>query len=81
MITEQQQIKMFGCTKAELVESVEDALFGDACKVQGAAMLTMSIMSDCQEQLVRGYTEEVRQGLNRAKFILSTYVREQENDY
>ena len=68
-------IKMFGCTKAELVESVEDALFGDADKVQGAAMLAMSIMSDCQEELALGYTEKVRQGLNRAKFILATYVR------
>jgi hypothetical protein len=69
------EIKMFGCTKAELIESVETELFGDDSKVRDAAMMAMSIMSDCQEQLVRGYTEEVRQGLNRAKFILSTYVR------
>lgn len=73
MMTEQQQINMFGCTKAQLVESVESELMGGG--VRDAAMLAMSLMSDCQEMINLGHTEDVRQALNRAKFILATYVR------
>jgi hypothetical protein len=82
VMTTEQEIKMFGCTKSQLIESIEsEGFMGDG--VRDAAMLAMSLMSDCQEMLNRGQAgtyslmqgENVRQALNRAKFILATYVR------
>jgi len=70
------QMKMYGCTEAELRESVEDSI---TFKFSGPAMLAASIMSDCQEMLAFGgdsdeTREQVRQMLNQSKWILFTYV-------
>ena len=70
------ELKMYGCTAAELRESVEDSI---TFKCAGPAMLVAGIMSDAQEMLVFGGAsdetrEQVRQMLNQAKWILSTYV-------
>jgi hypothetical protein len=70
------ELKMYGCTAAELRESVEDSI---TFKCAGPAMLVASIMSDAQEILAFGGNsdetrEQVRQMLNQAKWILSTYV-------
>jgi hypothetical protein len=76
---QQREIRMYGCTMAEMREAVEESL---TFRFSGPAMYAMSLMSDCQEMLEywRGddsmVREDVRQALNRAKWILSTYVME-----
>jgi hypothetical protein len=41
-------------------------------RLSGLEMLTMGILSDCQEMLVSGFSkEDIRKQLNVAKFILS----------
>jgi uncharacterized protein YodC (DUF2158 family) len=74
---EQREIHMYGCTAAELRESVEDSI---TFKCAGPAMLVASIMSDTQEMLAfsgidnNETREQVRQMLNQCKWILATYV-------
>lgn len=72
----QAEIRMFGCTEAELRESIESSI---TFKFSGPAMVAMSYMSDAQELLAmggarEGTREQVRQMLNCSKWILSTYV-------
>jgi len=74
-MTEQQEIAMFGCTKAEIHEYVQNEVLGGST-VREASFIAMSIMSDVQELLGRvGNEDTSRQYLNRAKFILAQYVR------
>lgn len=72
---EEREEKMFGCREAELKESVENSL---TFKLSGPAMVAASMMSDAQEELLRGMNEEARQTLNRAKFVLFEYVSPRE---
>ena len=76
----QREIRMYGCTEAELRESIEDSI---TFKFSGPAMVAAGIMSDCQEMVSYGpydsdrlanIMETQRQMLNQAKFILFTYV-------
>lgn len=69
------EISIYGCTVEQMREAVEQSL---TFRFSGAAMMAASIMSDCQEML--NYScddsmvrEDIRQALNRAKWILSTY--------
>lgn len=67
---------MFGCTLKELQESIEDSI---TFKFSGPAMVAVSMLSDCQELLAadgsqRGTRERVRQQMNCAKWVLSTYL-------
>jgi hypothetical protein len=73
--TEQRQIRMYGCTELQMKEAVEQSL---TFRFSGPAMMAASIMSDCQEMLTQGaedsmIREDVRQALNRAKWILFQY--------
>ena len=83
-LTEQQrrEVRMYGCTEAQMREAVEQSL---NYRFSGAAMYAMSMMSDAQEMVSYGpydsdtlanILEDQRQLLNRAKWILSTYVME-----
>jgi hypothetical protein len=83
-LTEQQrrEVRMYGCTEAQMREAVEQSL---TYRFSGAAMYAMSMMSDAQEMVSYGpydsdtlanILEDQRQLLNRAKWILSTYVME-----
>jgi len=91
-MTEQQkrEVRMYGCTQAEMREAVEESL---TFRFAGPVMYAMSLMSDCQEMLAHGngqigisgepeidfhVSEDIRQMLNRAKWILSTYSMKQE---
>lgn len=80
-LTERQrrEVNMYGCTEAEMREAVEESL---TFRFSGPAMYAMSLMSDCQEMLHYGgdenTREDVRQTLNRAKWILCTYVMERQ---
>ena len=83
---EQGQVRMYGVTEAGMREAVESSL---TLRFSGAAMMAASIMSDCQEMLAHGngqigisgspeidHMEDIRQALNRAKWILFYYVME-----
>lgn len=77
---QQKEIRMYGCTVAQMREAVEQSL---TFRFSGPAMYAMSMMSDCQEMLHYSgedvnAREDVRQMLNRAKWILSTYCMKQE---
>ena len=80
-MSEQQkrQIRMYGCTEAQMREAVEESL---TFRFSGAAMYVISMLSDAQEMVAYGpynsdtlanIMEDQRQLLNRAKWILSTY--------
>jgi len=70
---EKSEVRMFGCTVAQMREAVEESL---TFRFAGPAMYAMSMMSDAQEEILRGLDEDARQTLNRAKWILSTYCME-----
>jgi hypothetical protein len=74
------QISMYGCTEAELRESIESSI---TFKVSGAAMIVASMMSDAQEMMAYeqpsfATIEAQRQLLNRAKFVLFTYIMDKQ---
>jgi hypothetical protein len=76
--TEKREVRMYGCTEAQMKEAVEQSL---TFRFSGPAMMAASLMSDCQEMMAYGdvdsmVVEDVRQALNRAKWILFTYVME-----
>lgn len=79
--TEKREVRMYGCTVEQMREAVEESL---TFRFSGPAMYAASLMSDCQEMLASDnagsydfmVVEDVRQALNRAKWILSTYVME-----
>ena len=75
---QKREISMYGCTEAQMREAVEQSL---SFRHSGPAMMAASIMSDCQEMLSSDnggsydfmVVEDVRQALNRAKWILFEY--------
>lgn len=79
---EKREVRMYGCTEAQMREAVEESL---TYRFSGPAMYAASLMSDCQEMVSYGpydsdtlanILEDQRQMLNRAKWILFTYVVE-----
>jgi len=69
---EQSEIRMYGCTQAELRESIEDSI---TFRCSGPAMVAASLMSDAQElAFYENNNKQIRQLLNQAKFVLFTYV-------
>lgn len=80
MSTEQEkrEVRMYGCTDAQMKEAVESSL---TFRFTGPAMMAASLMSDAQEMLSSDNSgqfdlmlvEDARQTLNRAKWILFTY--------
>jgi len=78
--TDKKQVRMYGCTEAQMKEAVEQSL---TFRFSGPAMMAASLMSDCQEMMAYRdvdsmIREDVRQALNRAKWILFTYVMEKQ---
>jgi hypothetical protein len=75
---QKREIRMYGVTEAEMREAVEQSI---TFRHSGPAMMAASIMSDCQEMLSSDNSgsydfmivEDVRQALNRAKWILFEY--------
>ena len=75
---EKRQVRMFGCTEAQMREAVEQSL---TFRFTGPGMMAMSILSDAQEMINTEYgevdymrAEDSRQAINRAKWIISTYL-------
>jgi len=79
--TQKREIRMYGVTVEGMRQSVESSL---TFRFSGPAMMAASIMSDCQEMLSSDnggsydfmVVEDVRQALNRAKWILFEYATE-----
>ena len=76
------QVRMYGCTEAQMREAVESSI---TFKFSGPAMVVASMMSDAQEMINTEYgevdsmrAEDARQQLNRAKFVLFTYIMDRE---
>ena len=67
---EKREVSMFGCTEAQMREAVEESL---TYRFQGPAFMAASLISDAQEEINWENTEDARQTLNRAKWILFTY--------
>ena len=74
------EVRMYGCTEAQMREVVESSI---TYRFSGPAMMAASLMSDAQELINTEYgevdfnrAEDARQTLNRAKWILFTYVME-----
>ena len=75
------EVRMYGCTEAQMREAVESSI---TYRFSGPAMMAASLMSDAQELINTEYgevdfnrAEDARQTLNRAKWILFSYVMEQ----
>jgi hypothetical protein len=65
------EMQCFGCTEETLRKSIEDSPF---FKIAGPGMIAMSMLSDAQEELARGMSQAPRQTINRAKWVISTYL-------
>jgi Cdc6-like AAA superfamily ATPase len=57
------QRRIFGCTAAEL-ETIVDAQ-------HPRLKIALSVLSDAQELIQRGQTEDARQAINRAKYMIN----------
>lgn len=83
-LTEQQkrEVRMYGCTEAQMREAVESSI---TFKFTGPAMVVAGMMSDAQEMVNTEYgeidfmrAEDARQQLNRAKWVLFTYIMDRD---
>jgi hypothetical protein len=85
-LSEQQkrEVRMYGVTEAGMREAVESS---STFKFSGPAMVVAGMMSDAQEMVSYGpydsdtlanIMEDQRQLLNRAKFVLMTYIMDRE---
>lgn len=81
---EQREVRMYGVTEAGMREAVESS---SSFRFSGPAMVVASMMSDAQEMVAYGpydsdtlanIMEDQRQLLNRAKFVLMTYIMDRE---
>ena len=81
---EQREVRMYGVTEAGMREAVQSS---STFKFSGPAMVVASMMSDAQEMVSYGpydsdtlanIMEDQRQLLNRAKFVLMTYIMDRE---
>ncbi len=61
------QARMFGMSTDDIREDYMDSL---TARISGLEMVVAGILSDSQELLSMGRTEDVRKQLNVAKFIL-----------
>ena len=65
------QVRMYGCPEADLVKQIGGSI---TMKLSGPVMVAASLMSDAQEEMSMGMVEEARKTLNRAKWVLATYL-------
>lgn len=69
-MTTEQEIRMFGCTIAELKSETDAALDRGARPTS----LVRSLLSDAQECIYLGNSDQARQVINRVKYITLTYM-------
>lgn len=79
---EKREVRMYGVTVEGMRDAVESSI---TFKFTGPAMVVASMMSDAQEMVAYGpydsdtlanILEDQRQLLNRAKWIIATYIME-----
>jgi hypothetical protein len=78
---EKREVRMYGCTESQMREAVESSI---TFKFSGPAMVVAGMMSDAQEMMAYeqpdfNTIEDQRQLLNRAKFVLFTYIMDKQN--
>ncbi len=80
--SDRREIRMYGTTVDQMREAVEESI---TFRFSGPAMMAASLMSDAQELINTEYgevdfnrAEDARQQLNRAKWVLFTYIMDQE---
>lgn len=82
--SQKRDIRMYGTTEADMRENLEESI---TFRLAGPAMIVASLLSDVQEMMAHGpydgdtltvIQEDQRLTLNRAKWILSTYMMEKE---
>ena len=72
------EIRLYGCTIKEMSEAISESMV----RFDGPADYAIKLMNDCQDMLASdnggsydfNTVEDVRQTLNRAKWILQTYL-------
>ena len=74
------EVGMYGCTESQMREAVES---GSTFRFSGPAMVVAGMLSDAQEMMAYeqpdfNTIEDQRQLLNRAKFVLFTYITDRE---
>jgi hypothetical protein len=69
------QIKVYGMTTETIRNEYMDSI---TAKFSGLEMVVAGILSDCQELTAMGRSEQVRQQLNVAKFILFQMIDQKE---
>ena len=76
------EVGMYGCTEAQMREAVESSI---TFRLSGPAMVVAGMMSDAQEMTNTEYgevdfmrAEDARQQLNRAKWVLFTYIMDRD---
>jgi len=74
-MTTADQVKMFGMTEDAIRNEYMDSI---TAKFSGLEMVVAGILSDCQELTAMGRSEQVRQQLNVAKFILFEMIDKKE---
>ena len=65
---EQKYLEVYGCTRADLVEMLDDS----CCAWE---MLAMGIMSDAQLMMAMDDTETARQFINKAKWVIQQMMK------
>jgi len=84
--TADQQIACYGVTEESLNAQVLDAMHpfegseGDTLFLQSPAQVVTSMLSDVQELIARGESEQARQRLNCAKHVLIHKITMPERD-
>lgn len=78
---EKREVRMYGVTEAGMRKAVESSI---TFKFSGPAMVVAGMMSDAQEMMAYeqpdfNTIEDQRQLLNRAKFVLFTYIMDKQN--
>lgn len=63
----QRNIKMFGCDPKEMLEFLKQT---PTYTTMGKDSLVMSMLSDVQELIAMGQTEESRLAINRIKYVI-----------
>ena len=77
---EKREVRMYGVTEAGMRKAVESSI---TFKFSGPAMVVAGMMSDAQEMMAYeqpdfNTIEDQRQLLNRAKFVLFTYIMDKQ---
>jgi hypothetical protein len=75
-MTKADQVKVYGMTTETIRNEYMDSI---TAKFSGLEMVVAGILSDCQELTAMGRSEQVRQQLNVAKFILFEMIDKKEN--